>query len=292
MRKLLLKSFLIFFAMCDFAISGETITVPLQIQIGTGFFESNLKSKAKQSTGNILAQNVDNLKFIKTQLSFFTIYHSLYFGMVASFATLGKGTIEQTIDYLDTFDSISSKTSGKSSDVSLQFGYPFYLTPYHLNQTTLMPKFGFGGFWMSVKNKGCPGDLNKSKLNQTWYGPFVGGALEIKTYQGFCTILDYDYFFFSLKNSSYARLLKEEPQPIILNAKNTFHGGYGHNPKLSVFFDLSALVKIGASLNYVYFKEKSSSSSLEISKEEQKASTRSSFQREDLSLLFYLALTF
>ncbi|PCI95722.1 hypothetical protein COB11_01350 [Candidatus Aerophobetes bacterium] len=272
------------------------------MQLGCGLFESTIKAKAKLSGEDILSQHIDNLKFIKIEGIFYTIQHSIYLGFEGSYGFLGRGNLDQKVSW-DSFNSQTCYlTKGKSADLGVQFGYKFYLTPYHLNVTSLMPKFGYSGFFMDVEDKalrktptiaeGFSLDRSKGVLKQRWYGPFLGGALEIKTYQGFGVTLSYDYYFFSLINNSFASFNFSDGSVLKLKSKKSYGGGYGHHPKASVSFDINNTLKFGASLNYLYFKEKSSSTTVKNLTDHIPLNTSGSYQREDLSVVLFMALVF
>lgn len=271
------------------------------MQFGCGFFETTIKAKAKQTGVDILSQSLENLKFIKAECLFFTIQKSIYLGLEGSLGFLGRGDLTQKVSW-DTFGASNCYyTKGKSADLGVQFGYKFYLTPYHLNVTTLMPRFGYSGFFMKIDDntmkKKCSVSNSpsfthsNSSLKQIWYGPYLGGALEIKTYQGFSVTMSYDYYFFSLRNSSFTSYKLIENSLELLSKKD-YNGGYGHHPKLSVSFDLNPIISLGASLNYLYFKEKCSSTPVKNVSDCLRLNTSGSYQREDLSAILFIAFQF
>ncbi|MCH9631507.1 MAG: hypothetical protein S4CHLAM37_15300 [Chlamydiia bacterium] len=272
------------------------------MQLGCGLFESTIKAKAKQSGEDILSQHIDNLKFIKVEGIFFTIQHSIYLGFEGSYGFIGRGNLDQKVSWDNFSTQTHYLTEGKSADLGVQFGYKFYLTPYHLNVTSLMPKFGYSGFFMDLEDRstrkssttseGFKLDKSTGVLKQRWYGPFLGGALEIKTYQGFSVTLSYDYYFFSLLNNSFASFDFTSGNALRLKSKKSYGGGYGHHPKASVSFDINSILKLGASLNYLYFKEKSSSTRVKNLTSHTSMNTSGSYQREDLSVLLFMALVF
>ena len=278
MLKNLFKSFLIFFAICDFLGASETITNPLELQLVTGFFESEIKLKTQLVKDKIISQNLENLKFIKSELNVVSLIRSIYLKGAGAYCTLGKGS----------FQSIppdkSLPTRANAAYLACEFGYQFYLLPYHYSQVSLLPKFGYSYSQIYVKQAYD----KKTFLKQHQRGPYLGAALFIKTRLGFCLKLSYDYLFLTLWNESQF-VSNQLDKSIKIHMKHS--KGYGHNPVIEAKFDLTRHMSMQADLSYLYVKLTQGQGVTYLSKQ---LRTPAVFhmQKEDFSISFGLAISF
>lgn len=146
-------------------------------------------------------------------------------------------------------------THGILGDGALTLGYLISMTPDRPSKTFLIPDVGYSGYLLKLKT-------STTKFKQVWYGPFLGGSLQVNTRDGFIVSLKYNYHWLTLHHNLALSSLDK--------VSLKFHHAYGHEADLDVQTYLCQNIKIGASLHYIYYRKSTP--------------TTFSSQREDLSI--------
>lgn len=224
-------------------LSSETLTTPFSLIYGMGFEEVNTKW---DSCSSFSSQNYEHIKFLLFQGEGTFLRRNVEFSLGVDYGVFGKGEVENTIPDSEYFLS----TKGYLADGLFNLGYLISLTPDHPNNTYLIPQGGYSSYWLTLKT-------SETKFKQLWYGPFLGGALQINTRDGLIVFLNYHYHFLTLHHNLNDITLK-------------FHHAYGHDAQLNIQTYLFQNIKLGAALHYIYYRKSTP--------------TTFSAQREDLSI--------
>lgn len=227
-------------------IGSETLTHPFAFTLGMGFEETSTKWSNLDCS-----QNYEHIKFLLFQAAGSSLNRNVLFMFGGDYGIFGKGELEET----KVSSTLFFPTQGVLADAFFTLGYLITLTPDRPTITTLIPQAGYSGYWLHLST-------SPTHFKEQWYGPFLGGSLDIMTNQGVVVSLLYHYHWLTLHHT----LTHNHSSP----TKLKFHHAYGHEAELKLQTYLFQKIRLGASLHYFYYRKAHP--------------TSYSAQREDLSI--------
>jgi hypothetical protein len=227
----------IFIILNGLLLGSETLTIPFSFSYGVGFEEASTEWALAASPYPLLSQHYEQCKFLLLQAQGGFLKRDVWLSLSGNYGIFGKGEIENRFR---AQEELFLPSEGSLSAGAFTLGYFISLTPDRPSRSFLIPHLGYASDWLKLNS--C-----LSSLSQKWYGPFLGGELDIHTHDGLIVLLNYHYHWLTLHQTL---ALVKEPSKTWKS-----HHAYGHEAKVGIQTYLYQKIKIGASLHYLYYRK-------------------------------------
>jgi hypothetical protein len=194
-----------------------TVNEPPRFELLTGYRNDQLHWHLQEPGDGsevVYTEKYTGLQFWENELAFKVIHRDLVFSVWGGYAAFGRGPLKERygqLPYTSEAPSLSFDASGWALDGLGHLGYAVNLTPDRTYKVILIPLFGFSGHYETLNRTG--NDLWESgnvsltssfqqRLDQTWYGIYLGGGFRIEPGGRLSFEVGYAYHWLHLKFST------------------------------------------------------------------------------------------
>jgi len=175
-----MKRFVIFLPMLLFA----TVNEPLRLEWLSGYRNDRIHWHV-----NDYGEEYSNIQFWENELALRSIYRDIVFYARGGYGAFGGGGELKQEPIGQHFS-----TSGWALDGVTHVGYAVNLTPDRLYKAMVIPLVGFSGHYERIDRSELP-----KYYQQTWYGPYIGGAIRVEPGSRLFFEVGYAYNWFHLR---------------------------------------------------------------------------------------------
>lgn len=260
-----------------------TITEPVTFEIETGYREDYLNWKSLTDDDLELLEYKETykgLQYWQSNLLIRSITRDFYLEVEGGYGGLINGDMHQKYANQsftnDDFKASYNVIRGNDWNAEGVIGMLVNLTPERFTKLILIPKLGYSSWWriiytdnpsplsLTVSDNIYDDDsiivfsMNRRRLKQVWYGPTIGGGLQINPNNK--VILKANYMFHWMKvdnkaEASYRRYYDSEDH--LADIMENFHAddikAYGHVGKISASYGISDKFRLGIGARFQYY---------------------------------------
>lgn len=187
-----MKLSLLLFLICAASLQAS-LNEPLRAEWFTGYRNDQIHWHLQNETGATLyTEHYRDVQFWENGLVLKTIHRDVAFLARGSYSAFGKGNLSETyrqLSFTPDLVSFQSHTSGWAADAMGYISYGVNLTEGRLYKWIVLPLLGYSAHFERL-NRSSPKpkissayEMNSSfpqQLRQSWYGVFLGVALQIE----------------------------------------------------------------------------------------------------------------
>jgi hypothetical protein len=281
-KKQIFCIFLLFFIKAN-----ASVNEPLSFTLKAGYRQNYLSWKSLSDTESellIYQEKYKKQNMVDLEAELYSIHRDIYFSLEGGFAGLFNSDAYQRYDQLDfTADKPRLSFDAKGTDwhVFGLLGIAANLTQGRYYKWIIVPVFGYGGYWTSIKRKATKPEslalsdpsgagiqssyinskLSDKNLEDNWHGPAIGAHIIVDP--GTMVVFDFSYLFnwLNLHHDSLVELKKQDfsasglaVETIITQSeKISSSSSYGHIVKAKASCQLSKKFLTSFTAKYQYF---------------------------------------
>jgi hypothetical protein len=209
-----------------------TVNEPLRLELLSGYRSDDIHwhFEGKDPYG----EDYDNLQFWQNQLALRSIHRDIVFYAKGSYSAFGEKTVSRPALEVVT-------THGFALDGMTHLGYAVNLTPDRTYNTMIVPLVGFSGHYEKIKRATMP-----KYYEQTFYGPYVGGAIRGDPGNGLHFEVGYAF--------NWLHLHLKDAYPTNSQVDFSGWGNHGQSGWVQMAIDLNYGWQLGAlgTIDYIY----------------------------------------
>jgi hypothetical protein len=205
-----------------------TVNEPLRLELLSGYRNDSIHWHV-EGDGSTYSEKYSGVQFWENELALRSIHRDIVFYARGGYSAFGAGTMKQTPS------EVQVSTSGWALDGVSHFGYAVNLTPDRLYKAMVIPLVGFSGHYEQLHRSGLP-----KYYQQTWYGPYIGGAIRVEPGNGLLFEVGYSYNWFHLRATDQYVL-----NDVLCKMKFKGWGNHGHSGWAQMDFQLNRAWNLG-----------------------------------------------